>query len=214
MDLEMPTWSAVVAVRPWWLAPDRFGPGADRIVRAMALDVLDVVAAADCVEHVVVVTGEPEAAAFARRHAMAVLEDRPLLSTLGDAVQRGVRWIGGRHAGTPVAVVPATLPALTTESLTEALVRLGAVGEACVPDAQGRGATLRATSSPADFVAATGPGAMRTLSRVGVRGVTAVETGVRADVQTREALLGLSPSVLGPRTAELVHELSAAPARA
>lgn len=212
MEVSEGLWSVVVPVRPWWLAPEPLGPRREELVRAMALDVLDVVAATASIRYGVVVTGEPEAAAFAKRLGMDVLEDRPLLSaTPGvDATQRAVRWIGGRRPRLPVAVVPADLPALTSESLTEALVRLGAVGEACVPDVHGRGITLRATRVPASFVAASGTDAVGAVSRLGVRGVTAVEPGVRSDVDELAALQRIA-GALGPRTSVVVRDMVGAP---
>ena len=215
MEVTEGAWSVVVPVRPWWLAPEALGPQREELVRAMALDVIEVVGATSCVRHVVVVTGETEAAAFAKRNGMDVLEDRPLLShtPADDAMQRAVRWIGGRRPGLPVAVVPADLPALTQGSLTEALVRLGTVGEACVPDVHGRGVTLRATATPASFVAASGNDAVRVLSRLGVRGVTAVEPGVRSDVDDLRALDRLDGQTLGRRTAGVVRDMAGRPAR-
>lgn len=202
-------WSAVVPVRPWWLAPDRLGRTPEQradLARAIALDTLETVSQVESIGHVVVVTAEPEAAAAARRHGMTVMADRPLreVDPLNAAVGFGVRWIGGRRPGRPVVVLPGDLPCATAESVEDALGRLAPHPAAFVADASGRGATLVSTQVPGDFRGRFGPSAALAFSRSGYRAVAGADARVRHDVDGYDDLEGLGLLGIGPCTEALL----------
>lgn len=207
-------WSAVVPIRPWWLAPDSLGDSPEeriRLARALALDTLDTLATVESVHHTVVVTADREATFYARRLGMTVLADRPLLSTdpINEAVGLGVRWIGARFPEAPVLVVPADLAAATPEYLDEAISTFAGCDDAFVPDARGQGTSIVTTRSPRTFASTFGNRSAMAHSKAGLRAVIGVDGRLRHDVDSRADLESAAHWQLGPLVSQELDRISA-----
>lgn len=207
----MTGWTAIVPAKRWMLSKSRIEVGAAEragLARAFAIDVLDVLDAAEAVELVIVVTGEPELAALARRLGHVVLEDRvALLSVdpLNDAVRRGRSWARAARPGAPVVVVPTDLPSLDPPALTQALEAMALPGSSYVPDSSGTGTTLLAASSPDLLEPRYGVDSARRHARAGVRAVIEVDPVVRRDVDTLQHLEQALRLGLGPETTRVAR---------
>ncbi|RYJ07409.1 MAG: hypothetical protein EON52_01400 [Actinomycetales bacterium] len=207
-------WSAVVPIRPWWLAPDSLGDSPEeriRLARALALDTLDTLAGVESVHHTVVVTADREATFYARRLGMTVLADRPLLSLdpINEALRLGVRWVGARYPDAPVVVIPADLAGATAACIDAAIDVLDGYDDAFVPDALGLGTSMMTTRSPRSFTSTYGAGSAINHSRAGLRAVSGVDRRLRQDVDSRADLVSVSGWDLGPLVTQELERASA-----
>jgi 2-phospho-L-lactate guanylyltransferase len=205
-------WQVVLPVKGGSSAKTRMGPpGPDRdaLARAMSLDCVEAVTAAEAVERAVVVTGDATvAASVTDLGALVVPEARPgagLLPAVGD---------GLAAAGPgPVAVLLADLPALRPEDVTEALdaVREALAGGASavlVPDADGTGTVLLAAARRSLLRPAFGPHSARAHERAGAHRLDLELPRLRRDVDTADELADAAALGVGPRTAALLPSLS------
>ncbi len=150
------------------------------VVRAMVLDTLG--AARDCVDGEPYVVGsDPEVVALAESMQLQVISDAGR-GDLNAALTAALPTVPG---GMPVAVLPADLPALTSEDLALALRRAVEHDFAYLPDTAGSGTTLLAAQSRAKLTLAFGPSSAAAHETAGahqldVRGLDRL----RADVDT------------------------------
>lgn len=185
----MTGWTAIIPIKPPGLAKSRLEvePSVrERLARAFALDVLDAVADTPSVLQSVVVTADPMIAAHARTRAMLTVADRPMLSAdgLNNAVRMGRDWAARRWPSSPVVVIPADLPSITSTALTAALERLEMVERGFVPDADGTGTTMSTSLDPTMLRPLFGPRSAFQHAEDGVRPVIEVDHRVRRDVDT------------------------------
>ena len=197
--------TAVVPVKAWDVAKRRLVvPAALRaqLAEAFARDVLDVLAASERVERIVVVGPSlPAAEAGVER-----LDDPGL--GLVEAVLAGVRVV---DEDVPVLVVPADLPCLTPSALDEALRAGGRHDRAMVVDAMGTGTTLLMARRPDLLDPAYGPASA---DRHAARGHVTLDAGegVRHDVDTTDDLAAAMRLGLGAATASVLERHRGEPA--
>ncbi|MET0930638.1 MAG: 2-phospho-L-lactate guanylyltransferase [Aeromicrobium sp.] len=182
-------WTAIIPIKPPGLSKSRLEvePSArEQLARAFALDVLDAVAATSSVLQSVVVTADTMIAAHARTRGMLTVADRPMLSAegLNDAVRVGRDWAVCRWPSSPVAVIPADLPSITSTVLGATLERLAAAERCFVPDAGGTGTTILTSLDPAMLRPLFGPRSAFRHAEDGVRPVIEVDRRIRRDVDT------------------------------
>ena len=176
-------WTIVIPVKGTDAAKSRLHATRE-LARAIAQDTVEV---ALIVAPVIVVTA-------------ASAHDFPGASVIADpgtgldgAIAAGLAAVDG-----PVAVLLGDLPALQPEELADALRRASLLGRSFVPDADGTGTTLIASTT--DHAPAFGGGSAERHRAVGyVEIEVGAESGLRRDVDTREQLEALRGR-LGVRT--------------
>ncbi|WBU39197.1 2-phospho-L-lactate guanylyltransferase [Homoserinibacter sp. YIM 151385] len=201
-------WSIVVPVKSAALGKTRLDPREDRpaLARAVALDTIAAAAAADSVERVLVVSGDPLDARVLPP-GVSVLADpgRGLLA----AIRAGLAHPGSTPAvGEGIAVLLGDLPALRPAELDAALAAAARHPLAMVRDAEGTGTTLL-TARGVRLEPRFGPGSAAAHAALGH--VAVDETagpGLRRDLDTAEDLAALVGLGVGPATAAVL-----APAR-
>jgi 2-phospho-L-lactate guanylyltransferase len=186
----MMPWTAIMPVKPWALSKTRLKVSdVDRVclARAFARDVLDVLAASDRVDQIIVVTAEPEMRSFAAVAGALVVTDRPLLGSdmLNQAVWAGGRWAAARAPGSPAVVVPADLASLSVSALDSALDLMLKQPQGFVPDAAGSGTTMISAADPAGLVPRYGDQSATRHSGAGLHPVLGVDPRVRRDVDNQ-----------------------------
>lgn len=192
-------WRALVPVRAFGSAKSRLrGFGADRVVddlaRRLALRTLTVLDALPEIESILVVT-DAAGEDFPRSSKARVLRE-PCADGLNVAVRRGLAHLAveaeRRGSGTgKTLVLHADLPMLTETDLSEALVRLDAIGrDAFVADDSGTGTTALAWVGPSSRIPCFGADSAR---RHRAAGFVPLELpryhGLSADLDTREQLM-------------------------
>jgi 2-phospho-L-lactate/phosphoenolpyruvate guanylyltransferase len=191
-------WTVIVPVKPAAIGKSRLGLG-PALARAIALDTIDAVLAADRVGRVLVVTADRSLETAAE----IVAERTP--RGLSAAIASGLRAAGDG----PRAVLLGDLPALRPADLDEALHRAAAVPSAFVADREGTGTTLVTAAEGIELRQAFGPdSAARHRHLALAELVLPAGSTVPLDVDTREQLAA-TPG-LGARTAAVLAELSAA----
>lgn len=206
----MTGWTAIIPLKPSGLAKSRLLVEPDlreQLAAAFALDVLDVVAATDEIDHVLVVTADVMLAAHARSLGMMTLADRPIMTAdgLNEAVMMGRSWAVRRWPSSPVVAVLGDLPAMRPQLLSDALTELGRTERSFVPDLQGTGTTLSAAVDPNLLRPLFGDRSAFRHGADGVRTVIDVDERLRRDVDTvadlaHVQLLGVGPSTDGVLT--------------
>ena len=217
-DAAVPTgglrWTLVVPLKPAREAKSRLAawldPGPRRaLVRAMAADTLAAAAAAQCVDRIVVVTGDRATAQFARRAAGALVDvvREPEPAGLNPAIRAGIaraRHLAPWHG---VGVLLGDLPALRAADLDDALAqaahhRLGLATDAC-----GKGTTLLTAAPGARMDPAFGPGSAQAhRARGHVRVIAA--PGLTHDVDVPADLAAVLALGVGPRTRRVAGDLA------
>lgn len=208
----MTGWTAVVPAKRWALSKSRMAGGPhvrESLARAFALDVVETLSQVPSIESIIIITDERELAGFGARLGAAVVQDQALLSA--DPLNRAVRLGRSRAVAmrphSPIVVVPADLPAITSAVMDQALATLQMPGCAFVPDASSTGTTLLSASEPALLRPSYGPGSARTHLAHGARMVLEVDQRLRRDVDTVAHLQEATALGLGPRTAAVVEDL-------
>jgi 2-phospho-L-lactate guanylyltransferase len=207
-------WTAIVPVKPPSLAKSRLDVDPllrEKFARAFALDVLDAVSQSPSIDRVIVVTADVSIAGRARSRGMVTVADRPMLAAEGldRAVRAGRDWAVRHWATSPVAVVPADLPALTPDVLATSLDRLAEVERGFVPDAAGTGTTVSTALDPAALRPLFGPGSAIRHAQDGVIRLIDVDPRIRRDVDTVADLAAARLLGVGAWTSEvfqLEHE--------
>ena len=146
---------AVVPVKPFHLAKHRLarvlGDGARaRLARCMLEDVLDALMRVQRLAGIVVVTGDPQAAALARGCGAIVLDDA--VQGINSALERAIAHLS-TDGEAAMIVVPSDLPQLTPERIEETIDRLaGTRGIVIVPSSTDGGTNLLGCN-PANILA-------------------------------------------------------------
>lgn len=194
-------WTVVVPVKGMAGAKSRLAAGVEeghrrRLALAFALDTLETVLAARCVDRVVLVTSEPLVREpLAGRAGVEVVTDPG--GGLGAAVQAGIA------AAPPgrCAVLLADLPAVRPDELDWALTAAAAFPRAMVPDAEDTGTVLLTGLEPDLLVPRFGPGSCRAHQDAGHRPVEVpAGSGLRRDVDRPEDLAAVGRMGVGRHT--------------
>lgn len=200
------TWTAVIPVKAWATAKTRLEvPELARaeFARAIALDTLDIVVASRLIGRIVIVSPERELSEIVTSVPSAVVLDAPpgeSTDQLNDAIRLARDWAVSHAPTSPIVVIPADLPALTTANLDEALHRLAWFDRTHVPDHRGKGTTLSATARPDLLTPHYGPASERVHAAAGSIPIVDVDPGVRLDVDNLEDLAYATSLGLGART--------------
>jgi 2-phospho-L-lactate/phosphoenolpyruvate guanylyltransferase len=196
---------AVLPVKRFGAAKQRLGvalaPEARReLAQAMVADVLDALGAVPGLDGVLVVTGEPLAAAAAAERRVAVLHDP------ADAGQSAAAALGIaealRRGAARVLLVPGDCPALDAAEVGR-LLGDGPPGPSVtvVPDRHGSGTNALLLAPPAVIAPAFGPGSRARHEALAVAaGATCAVTEVASlglDVDTPEDLRALRDALAG-----------------
>ena len=161
------------------------------VVRALVLDTLAAVMAAERVGSVLLVA-ETVADAAAVGEISGVSTHLTAVGNLNGALLDGLRLLDG-----PVAVLPADLPGLRTVDLDIALAKAGEWPQAVVADRQGTGTTLLTAQRPAWLHPQYGPDSfLRHLAGGAVALDIPTDSSLRHDVD-----LPADEDALGPRSA-------------
>jgi len=199
--------TAVVPIKSWARSKTRLHPDPAvrlSLARAFAVDVLRAVIDCELVGRVVVVSSEPDIGSLVEAVGATLLDEpageRP--DPLNAAVLHGAGWAADRHPGDPLVVVPADLPALTPESLADALVRARGWVSAFCADSPGTGTTLLVAATPQLLVPAYGYASAQRHHALGAAPLDGVDPRVRRDVDLVDDLheavvLGVGRSTQG-----------------
>jgi len=202
----MTGWTVVVPLKPTHLGKSRLQVpvGLRRsLAEAFALDTLAAVRGCDLVSNVVLVTADASVSSqVVPRAGWTVLEDRPLLSRGGQnaAIGSGIAWARSRRADSPIAVISADLPCLTTSVLTDVLGRARDEAQTFVADAEGDGTTMLMASSPAGLRPAFGAASAYRHARLGHQQLRDIDVRARRDVDTVEHFAAARAWGLGQKT--------------
>lgn len=199
-------WTLVVPLKSAHEAKSRLAawlePGPRRaLVRAMAADTLAAAAAAQRVDRIVVVTGDPATARYARRAAGALVDvvGEPEPGGLNPAARAGIaraRELAPSHG---VGVLLGDLPALRPADLDDALAQAARCPLALATDACGTGTTLLTAVPGSTVDPAFGPGSAQVHQARGhVR--LFVAAGLTHDVDVPADLAAVLALGVGPRT--------------
>ncbi len=202
-------WGAVVPVKLLALAKSRLGAygGVARAELALAFadDVVCAVLPCADILRVVVVTDDVRAGDVLRRPGVCVVRDLPGAG-LNAALAHGADLLRAAEPGLGVVALASDLPALRTEDLADALLRV--VGRGFVTDTQGVGTTLLAASPGSTLLPSYGPASRLRHLDSGAIELTAAP-GLRRDVDTPEDLRAALLLGVGARTAAVAAGLIA-----
>lgn len=182
-----PTWTVVLPVKHAEAAKSRLvAPrGVDRVAlaRAIALDSCRAARRCTAVRRVVVVSGDPVVSAAATPLGDVVADP-------GGGLLAAVRsGLAATRGGTPVAVLLADVPALTPEALQSALLECSRHPVAFVPDLEGSGTVLLATTGETRLSPAFGPDSAARHAAAGAVRLDLDLPCLRRDVDTWDDLL-------------------------
>lgn len=205
--------TVILPVKPWHMSKSRLEVGAVArrlLARAFTLDVLEVLGGSRQVAAVIVVTAEPELPAARVRPNTRIVADRPSVSRdgLNSAIAIGLRSATQWRPDSPILVLPADLPALTSHVLDETVDLMSAHDSAFVPDASGDGTTMSWGAGPEHLKVAYGRGSAPRHSAQGARALAEANVRARLDVDTVGDLALARRLGLGTRTASALHELT------
>jgi 2-phospho-L-lactate guanylyltransferase len=137
-------------------------PDRARLVEAMLADVLAAITAAECVERVIVVTGERRAERLALRRAQRATTQIEVLRDHDDTGHSEAATLGIIRAialgAECAALLPGDCPLLDPAELDDALGRMRAGRVAVIPDRHGTGTNGLLLSPPDAIGPAFGPG--------------------------------------------------------
>jgi 2-phospho-L-lactate guanylyltransferase len=188
-------WTVVIPVKGTAAAKSRLG-GSAELAQAIALDTVEAALGAAAV---IVVTPFANAAAFEALGALVVADAGGGLS---GAIETGIHAARLRTVDGPVAVLLGDLPALLSSELSAALAVASTRDRSFVPDSEGSGTSLIAsTSTHAPAFGAIS--ARRHRDNGYVELDVPADSGLRSDVDTPEQLHALAGR-LGPRTRPLL----------
>jgi 2-phospho-L-lactate guanylyltransferase len=194
--------TAVIPVKPLARAKSRLDLPAEQrrsLALAFALDTVAAVSRSPLVAGVLVVTADPEVERYLGRGAVRVVHDEG--AGLRPAVGAGCRAAASWRPSAGVAVVPADLPCLSTDDVTDVLALAQTADGAFVPDHAATGTTLLLCPPGRAVVARYGPGSAAVHRALGLRSLDDVPVRARLDVDTLEDLQAAAQLGLGPRSA-------------
>lgn len=189
--------TAVVPVKQLALAKSRLAVPADQrqvLALAFAVDTISSMCASPLVAGVLVVTSDAVVARRVRRLEARVTPDEG--AGLGQAVRAAIRVAAAWRPGTGVAVVPADLPCLRSEDVTQVVTDASGAPGAFVPDRSGTGTTFVVYPPGRRALTCYGPGSAARHGALGLRPLEDAPLGARHDVDTLDDLV--EAGVLGP----------------
>ncbi|MBZ4323322.1 2-phospho-L-lactate guanylyltransferase [Streptomyces huiliensis] len=202
-------WTLVVPLKPPARAKSRLaaavgaGPRS-ALALAFALDTVEAALSCAAVRDVVVVTGDPSAAAELAAAGARTVAEPAGGGGLNAALAHGARTVRAERPRSGVATLNADLPALRPAELGRVLDSASEFPRAFLADAEGIGTTLLA-AAPGMLLAPAFEGRSRARHRAsGAReiGLPGVDS-VRRDVDTLADLRAALALGVGPRTAAL-----------
>jgi 2-phospho-L-lactate guanylyltransferase len=205
--LSLPV-TAVVPVKLLGLAKSRLAlPHHERRELVLAFAVDTVVALTGCAEvgAVIVVTADPDIAHAAARLGARVVPD-PDTTSLDEAIAVGVQAAIQARPEAGVLVVPADLPCLRPEDVTEVLRQSRGFPTSFVPDRAGTGTTMVACEQGEAVVTRYGRESAARHTELGLQALRAAPVRARHDVDTLEDLRHAITLGLGASTAALVGD--------
>jgi 2-phospho-L-lactate guanylyltransferase len=206
------SWTVLLPVKRLELAKSRLRggvPGVDHeaLVLAMAMDTVSAALASPAVGRVVVVHGDPVVARAAIELGADAVPDVPDAG-LNPALAYAATLVRPRGAAARPGVValPADLPAMRADELTDALRAATATGAArtFVADAARTGTVLLAARPDAGLEPCFGGGSAAAHAASGAVALTGGWPSLRRDVDTIGDLVDAARFGLGPRTATLI----------
>ena len=215
--------TAVVPIKRFGAAKQRLSDAlepTDRalLAAAMAADVLEQLAAAELIEHVIVVSGEAEVAALAARAGVELVED-PHDAGHSEAAVIGVAAAEAKGADA-VALLPGDCPLLDPAELDRALAALEPNSVGIVPDRHGSGTNGLLISPPTAIRPSFGPGSrerhLQLAEQAQVGGAIAEVPSMGLDLDTGEDLRELHSRLsagghdLAPKTTAVLGQLAVA----
>ncbi len=211
----MNRWTLVIPVKALATAKSRLAPTVSptarlALARAFALDTIETARAARSIDRILVVTGDADLHTHLA-DGVEVLHEVPGAG-LASAIETG---IAAARSGSDiaVAVMLGDLPAIRADGLDSALAAAARYPLAFVRDADGTGTTLATARAGEPFAPAFGDGSAARHLGAGFTDLVTVERpaivpGVRADVDTLDALEQALRLGVGSRTAEAVTALA------
>lgn len=195
-------------LKPWQTAKSRLtldNESRSALAEAFAYDVLDVVAASECVSQLVVVTTEPRlVSGYVGESTVVVL---PRTNGLNNAVRCGGRWLRLNNRPGPIAVIPGDLPSLTLPSLDRVFEAASQFDRAHVPDLDGVGTTILTASSPNELSPSYGPDSAHMHAIAGSHLMADADIRTRRDVDTLADLFQARLLGVGAHSAAAVKHL-------
>ena len=212
---------ALVPVKRLDRAKSRLSPnlsGAERAMLASAMlsDVFEAIANADNFSGILVVTGDPNAAALARDAGAIVLDD-PHETGTNNAVREGIAWLVS-HDIPGVVVVPGDIPFARASEIRAVLSALRSERIVIVPATRDGGTNVLAMSPPDRIAPSFGDGSFAkhcdSAAAAGVVPSVLVLEGAGHDIDVAGDLVPDSAPGGGRRTRALLTSLrlSGAPA--
>ena len=184
-------------------AESSHGPDRETIGRALARDTLRAACLTVGAERVVLVTTDEVIAAEFREHGVTTVWDAG--GGLNAAVALG---LARTPPGGSVAALLGDLPALTPADLEHALGVAGMHGQSFVPDADGSGTVLRASSGqPGHFTPRFGPGSAALHAADGAVRLDLEMARLRTDVDDVRSLVRVLELGVGPSTTAALADL-------
>jgi 2-phospho-L-lactate guanylyltransferase len=212
--------AAVLPVKSFGRAKQRLGaavgqPDRGELAAAMLGDVLEALRATGGLAELLVVTGEPRAAAVARAAGAHVVDD-PVESGQSDAAARGVRAAIERGAHRAL-LVPGDCPALDPGEVGRLLGGFPDAGLVIVPDRHGSGTNALLVAPPGAVEPAFGPGSFARHAALGAAAGVAVrvaqapslelDVDTPGDLAALRACLAAQPAA-APRTRALLDTMA------
>lgn len=197
--------TAVVPVKPLVRAKSRLARPTDErraLALAFALDTISALSRSPLVAGVLVVTSDPDVISALRNHRVRLAPDAG--TGLDPAVRNGIRAATAWRPSTGVVVVPADLPCLRPDDVTQVLAGAPAADGAFVPDRATTGTTLVVYPPGRAAIAQYGPGSAARHRALGLHPLDDAPVRVRHDVDTLDDLHVAMTLGLGTRSAAVV----------
>lgn len=208
------SWSVLVPVKRLAAAKTRLAPALsgyrEELALAFAIDTVTAVSRCPRVTRIVVVTGDERVAVEMRRLGASVVSE-PTETGVNAALLLAADFALRSASGAPVAALPADLPALQADELTQALTAAENAPVAFVADCWNEGTTLLAArDGRSGFAPAYGPDSARRHRQAGARALCGELATLRRDVDRASDLDAVTAMGVGAATAAM---LAGAPAR-
>lgn len=200
--------TAVVPVKPLALAKSRLALPVEQrraLALAFALDTVAALSGSPCVAAIVVVTADPDVERCLQGQPVHLVRDTGV--GLLPAVAAGCRVAASRWPGAGVAVVPADLPCLSCDDVTQVLHLAQRAEGAFVPDRAMTGTTFVVCPPGRPMVARYGPGSAARHWALGLESLDDAPAGARQDVDDLADLWAAAALGLSARTAAQVAVL-------
>lgn len=188
-------------MKPLSLAKSRLALGAEQrrtLALAFALDTIAALFGSPLVTAVFVVTADPDVRRCLQKTSVRLTDDDG--PGLQSAVRAGCLAAASWRPSAGVAVVPADLPCLRADDVTNELASAQLADGAFVPDRATTATTMLMCPPGRMVVAQYGPGSAAKHQALGMRSLDKVPARARHDVDTLEGLRVAATLGLGPET--------------